>query len=496
MCIKVKKIVLIATFVMLLAMSSAIYAVVIGDWESDMDGWDNWDAEAVYTPGAAVGVTLNSGSLRVDQAGWGQSLSIKLQDSGLVDAFMANSFFSIDVSVAADDGTVTGGYSQVSSVAMNAEGPGWTTVSSDSPINFYWWSGSSERTLTLVIDYSEFRNAMTGTGFVEIIFTLNTGGGAPTDMYFDNAQLYGGTGEIGDYADEVMADSPVLYLRLEDNTTLNTGSGNGSQADSSGSNFWAAHRADTEFRVNEGIGNCRYLPNSGNQNVIAAANSPEFPGWDFDFDDAYAFSPDDITFELWINPQQNELEEYAMIFQQVKTNYSQAPGMGNNGGTIRVLSGTQDPNAAEWWYSGVETPNDGMWHHVVLSYQESYGAEYEMAIQLFMDGQLAASRVVGTEKFPALLGPELDHVLIGAANDLGYSWNNFKGLVDEFAIYDSILLPERVAVHYASGMCAMSTGDITGDCKVDMADFAQMASSWMVCNDPNSFSEPGCGPSW
>ena len=489
-------------FIVLMAIfgiAGAVNAVIIGDWESGMDGWADWGGDtpvATYTPGAATGATLNNGSLRLDQSGYGQSLSIKLQNSGLVNAFMANSLFSIDVSVAADDGTITSGYSQVNSVSMNAEGPGFATVLGDTPVNFYWWSGSNERTQTLVVDYTEFRQAITATGYIEIILTLNTGGGAPTDMYFDNAQLIGGTGELGSYPDEVMLDEPVLYLRFEDNSALNTGSGNGSLSDSSGNSYWAAYRADVEFRENGGIGSCRYLPGTGNQNAIAAANSTEFPGWNAEFSDDFAFSPDDISFEIWYNSEPNDLNGYPILFQQIGTDYELAPGISGNDGTFRVLSGTADPNAAGWWYTNVESPEDGQWHHVVVTYQESYGEDYEMAIELYLDSELVASRVVGTEEQPALLGPELDHIVIGGANNLGYTWNNFIGLVDEFAVYDKVLSADRIAIHYSSAKCEMFTSDITGDCIVDMADFAQIATTWMVCNDPNEFTDPECGPTW
>lgn len=175
-------------------------ALVIGDWESmpaSGDGWIDWGQGQVpietlpakYSVGT-VGATLGSQSLRVDQAGWAQSLAIQL-DAAQRAAFMSSSTFSIDVSVRANDGTIEGGYSQIYAVYMNAAGPGWTEVAGGVPLNFYWWPGSPERTQTLSVDYSAFRDAITSTGYIEIILALNTGGGAPTDLYFDNAQLTG-----------------------------------------------------------------------------------------------------------------------------------------------------------------------------------------------------------------------------------------------------------------------------------------------------------------
>ena len=165
-------------------------AVVIGDWESGLDGWIDWSGAATTMAGGqSEGVTLGTGSLLVEQSGYGQSLAIQL-DAAQRAAFMASSTFSIDMSVAATEG-ITEGYTQIHTVSMNAAGPGWTDVATDTPINFYWWDGRPDETQTLEIDYSAFRDQITSTGYIEIIFALNTGGGAPEQMYFDNAQLTG-----------------------------------------------------------------------------------------------------------------------------------------------------------------------------------------------------------------------------------------------------------------------------------------------------------------
>jgi len=191
-----KKFIVVLVCLMLVAPA---YAEVIGDWEGSPDGWIDWGNKesidsATNMPSHydydVIGTTLNSESLLVDQAGWGQSLSIGL-DAAQRDLFMASDTFSIDMTVAANDGSIIEGYTQIAELAMNAEGPGFTAVASGNPINFYWWEGSGERTETLTVDYSAFRDAITSTGYIEIIFALNTGGGAPPEMYFDNAQLTG-----------------------------------------------------------------------------------------------------------------------------------------------------------------------------------------------------------------------------------------------------------------------------------------------------------------
>lgn len=178
---------------MVAVMSIPVSALVIGNWESGMDGWADWNSNATYTPGSSVGVTLGSGSLQVEQLGWGQSLSIKLQDNGLVDAFMANSIFSIDYSVAADTLGV-GGFARIQGITINADGIGWTGFDLGDTENFWFWDGSPARTKTLVFDYSSLKESINPSpSYVEIILTLNgqrdTNPPSPFSLYFDNAQL-------------------------------------------------------------------------------------------------------------------------------------------------------------------------------------------------------------------------------------------------------------------------------------------------------------------
>ena len=196
---------ILITICISLLLVSTTYAGIIGNWENTSgDGWGGWISNNVVAANplpitlsngvtysqSTIGATLGSDSLDVTQSGWAQSLAISLNSTQTAD-FMSHNTFSIDMTVAAAGPTITGGYSQIYSVAMNAGGPGYTTVASGNPINFYWWAGSGQRTQTLNVDYTSFRNAMTESSWCQIIITLNTGGGAPPDMYFDNARLTG-----------------------------------------------------------------------------------------------------------------------------------------------------------------------------------------------------------------------------------------------------------------------------------------------------------------
>lgn len=192
---------LIVCLVSVLAVLSvpAYAAVIIGNWEQGADGWIDWgNKESITNPVNAskyafsdIGATVGGSSLQVTKTGWNQSLSIKLQDNGLVDEFMANSKFLLDVTVPADallDGT--GGYAQIYNVSLNAQGYGWHDMFETTPaLNFYFWNGSPERTATLEFDYGAAKALMSATpGWVEIIIATNSDSNRGV-FYFDNARL-------------------------------------------------------------------------------------------------------------------------------------------------------------------------------------------------------------------------------------------------------------------------------------------------------------------
>lgn len=492
--------------------ASPAYALVICDWEGTPDNAKHWPTGVLVDDSsvmpsiyeyASIGATSGSQSLKMT-TGTGDTYDV-YQYLALAltydqrEAFLDNNRVFIDFTVGPGTG---GGRMQIYNVILNAEGMGWNSViddvtSSEGQLYFDMWNGSPTRTMTLSFDYDA--SGLSVPGYVEIIFEVQDGGSAEPYFYWDNARISYVPDVVGSYEQEILADSPELYLRLEEDAQIG-GAGYAPLTDSSANGYWAGCRADTEFRAGEGIGgNCRYLPATGNNNAIAAAK--ENPSYSSASGDEYAFVDGDITFEFWFNSDANDMN-YGVFFQQIKDDQTKAPGVGIDTGndTLRVLNG-----AGDWWYpydgpDPVAVPLDGQWHHVVVTYDESLPTDdpnYLMGIQLYLDGQLRSSTVVGDETTPARLGPEMTHVCIGGLNDYGYTYNNYKGLIDEFAIYAGILPADRVEAHYGAGLCVLSKGDVTGDCKVNLEDFAQVAAGWLLCNDPALFGiDSDCEPSW
>ena len=501
-----------------MTMAAPAWAEVIGDWEGTPDGWISWEDGQISIDDPSImpskydyaetGATSGSQSIKLTSQGYHQTLSIQLTEAQRT-AFMQNTTFSIDMSVTADTLGV-GGYARIQEITVNADGIGWTTTDLGDTANFYFWSTSPARTQTFVFDYSTLKESITPTpGFVELILTTNgqrdtTPDPSPFELYFDNAQL---TGAAIPYSDLVMEDNPVLYLRFEETP----------MADSSVNAYWVGPRAGASLVSFGGIGNAVHL--DGSQNGCVAASVLASPSWGGVYGDEYSFAPDDITFEFWARIE--AMNQYGMIFQQIGpyTREDFAPGMGNSGpaentlGTLRILNGTVDANDMDFWYPpDSNAPSDEGWHHYVVTYDEQYSGDPNlMQIQFYLDGSLKGSTVVGGNGQPAKLGPELDHLVIGGENNRGYVYNTMTGMIDEFAIYAGVLPSDRVAAHYAQGSVQIEpqncaevfirqqglNADFDQDCDVDLTDFANVAATWMLCNDPALFgTDPDCGPTW
>jgi hypothetical protein len=308
----------------------------------------------------------------------------------------------------------------------------------------------------------------------------------------------------GPYATEVMADDPCVYLKFDNPLVV----------DSSLNHYYAGCTLNAQIRPVGGAigGKALYCDNSAatgtnpgrafvwnNYNTLNLRSAPE---WTDTWDNAYAFAPGDITFEFWMKTTPELTPStYAKIFQQHGT-YTQevnAPCLGLSGTTLRVAGGNQ------WWYSGVNAPLDGLWHQIVVTYDENEVVPGgSLGIQLYVDGSLANSTTIFDPNYhTAKLGPEFYTLFIGAEGNMGYAYSAFGGYIDEFAVYKGVLSADRVAMHYAAWQpkdCADvwarglgMKGDFNHDCVVDFYDYAIFATEWRTCNTPGV---AGCVQNW
>jgi hypothetical protein len=189
--------------------------VVIGSWQgSSAEGWiDNGNGLSItnsantnkyqFVSGAVAGYVQ---SLEINQGGFNQNLEIDLNTlPGGKAAFAANHTLSFTVTFPASGGLYTAGYSQIYNFTLNCSGlytniawSAWTGNSGTMP-NVGYYSSFPGKTITVTWDYSSLltnsavATALTNSSYLQLSFTSNNGGGAPTNVFMNNVVLAGAT---------------------------------------------------------------------------------------------------------------------------------------------------------------------------------------------------------------------------------------------------------------------------------------------------------------
>lgn len=221
----------------------------------------------------------------------------------------------------------------------------------------------------------------------------------------------------GDYAANVLVDRPIHYYRLEETQGTTT--------------------------ADAGIPGGKTGVLAGGVTLGQPSASPilgraaRFEGASGTYVDLGLFHPgDSLSLEAWLNldPAANNNPSYNAIVARWDGSFELdlAPGdflslvVRNEAGDMGVVT-TLAPLQR------------GQWYHVAGSYQAGL-------LQLYLNGSLTASA-----PFPGTLrnaGPVPDRVLLGATRDGASSSFQWKGLLDEVAIYDRALTPIQVWTHF------------------------------------------------
>ena len=187
-----------------------------------------------------------------------------------------------------------------------------------------------------------------------------------------------------------------------------------------------------------------------------------------DTEDFFNFYPQGYTINTWVKTEQ-VVEWGALACKQLAEDIGWTVYCGD-GDIWHGLRGVGDVA------SDVDI-NDNQWHMVTGTYNAETGV-----VTTYVDGESAGSDtsadVALTNIYPVLLGAE--HI-DGVAS-------RYEGLLDNVGIYSYAISPVEVAVLYTDmvggEICVGGNpdNDLTGDCKVDILDFAVLAADWLECN--------------
>jgi hypothetical protein len=213
------------------------------------------------------------------------------------------------------------------------------------------------------------------------------------------------------YAAAVLADDPVVYYRFEE-------SGGSTAFDSSTNGFNGTY-------VNVSLGNPSYSEVLGSAAgfsqgaVVVPALGTNFT---------------QLTMEVWLKPN-----SFSQDFNTVYLPDGWSPGCAGcefDNGSLQFAFDGNNPNAV--YASGFVT---GQWQHVVVTYDS--GAQTGVQAALFyLDGTL-----VSTQSFTSTIPADLEAGHIGAWL-YGSLQRYFDGLMDEFAIYGTVLSASQILAHY------------------------------------------------
>lgn len=484
---------------LILTLSVSAFSVVINDFEGTAGNAIDWatglsidDASLTiydYVQDPNVGIIDGTQALHVTASGQTQTLALRLDYSQRVQ-FMENDVFLIAVTVPANFAGSTSGWTEITQVTLNADGYGWHDQFTAPAKFFGFWENSPAQTATLKFDYSAAKASMPAEpGYIEIIFTTNSDG-VHTDLTFDAAQLRTAPSSV--YEAEVLADNPLGWVRFEDITSANGSVGSFSQPGAWQNYTYIAKGDGSEISLvpsYEGLGvAAQFNPGSALANGEGTCVSS--------YVDDSVFDPNHMTVELWMNSDDGAAGAWARLAQQNMGSDPNCYGLGLSSGEWLFVDG----GGTTWYGASNSDIVDGQWHHVVVTYEQVGADLYE---QCYIDGELKGT-ATQTDKS---LDQSQTHLTIGSNGSQWYMFNLYHGAIDEVAFYGTVLSADRIAAHYTAASIATPTtcaevqalgwgmqSDINKDCKVNLLDFAEIASTWMLCNDPAG--APPCAPTW
>ncbi len=128
--------------------------------------------------------------------------------------------------------------------------------------------------------------------------------------------------------------------------------------------------------------------------------------------------------------------------------------------------------------SSSATVNDGSWHYVVVTYDSDLSERI-----IYIDGVNC-----GSDTPSGLLNVHTESFVIGGRLDSSFDDRGWDGRVDDVRLYDYVLSRSAVRWLYEGSPASEPVGylcferpigDINGDCKVDLLDYAILALYWM-----------------
>ena len=427
-----------AISVLVLSLACNSYGLVLGDFETGLDGWvvNNWDTPLGSIEQSTVGATLGSNSLKINApwTGWKIAAFVKLQqvytDPNVLAAVTAewlnSSTLSLDVTIDPADWPTTNPNAWLNIIVIsNSEKGGWYRFNgkgklSDNvnpgspggwdPVNF-----PTVQTRHLVCDLTEVNNNMILAGgpggWFEVFICVNSGG-FPNGgvLYIDNLQ--------------VPEPPPPPPPGLVHQYTFEDGTAKDSIGGADGTLAGDAYIADGALVT---VDQDDWMEMSGD--VIAMNTYNE------------------VTIEAWYTPEAGANTGWSMLgyfgdsVNGLGSNgYFMTSARGDNKSRAAISIGDiATPWASESGADGTEY-DDGLLHHMVSTINAT-------DITLYIDGVLIATTPLSARNKISGISPNFAYLAKG-----GYGGDpEWIGSIQEFNIYNRALSAGEIAANHAKG---------------------------------------------
>lgn len=244
------------------------------------------------------------------------------------------------------------------------------------------------------------------------------------------------------YQSEVMTDSPLAYYRFED-----ASSANGDTCADSAGRVWknGTYINSTSMPAISLVSSYGALGKAAQFNGSGSGGA----GNCVDIWDGGQLVVESMTLEVWM--KSSDASNYPRLLQHNGAyDVTTAYGIGaHTSGYITMIGG------GTTWYTGTNNVFDGQWHHIAVTYTQNGPDLYEY---VYIDGVGKWGNTVAG----ASLVSSYERLTLGCEGNRWYMYNGFLGLMDEVAIYDSVLGADRIAAHYAAAIPEPATLSLLG----------------------------------
>ncbi len=212
----------------------------------------------------------------------------------------------------------------------------------------------------------------------------------------------------------------------------------------------------------------------GGDSVILGIDDPNCPFLQIDgTEEMFNFYEDSLTVNAWIRTSYVSSSAWPAVMSKSNGSKGYFAALDGESQALSEVDGNRV-------YSNIPDLADDQWHMVTVTYDGSIQ-------KVYVDGNLRATGSAGLANASGNAAP----IIIGAWNSTSAD-ADFDGNIDNVMIYSKVLTGTEIGEFYVANHPGVDSicnyelpgldFDTNGNCRIDIADFANFAATWLNCN--------------